>query len=145
MREVTALYLTFALADVCRPHQRFALAGAQVAQILPPTALVSVPLAPTAVCGILNLRGRLVTVVDPAPLLGQPAQAHTLATAGAHILILEPGGADRRSSLGLWVAQLLGTQAALPESPGPLQIINLEAMMQQLGRLFTRPHAQGAT
>lgn len=50
---------------------RYGLALAQVAKVLPAAALKSVPLAPSYVAGLLDLHGQPVPVIDIARLAGQ--------------------------------------------------------------------------
>jgi purine-binding chemotaxis protein CheW len=88
--------------------------------VVPPAALSKVPRAPAALLGIMNLRGRVVAVVDllyvlPAHLLGPPASpAVTLPTnaTGARILMLERG----RREVGLLVQ---GVEGITDDRPGP--------------------------
>ena len=54
----------------------FGLDVAHVAQVLEIESTVAVPLAPSVVEGIVNHQGRILTIVDPAPLLDLPPQAH---------------------------------------------------------------------
>jgi chemotaxis signal transduction protein len=56
----------------------FGIDVAQVLEVLEPSSVSSVPLAPEIVRGIMTHHGRIITVVDPAPLLGLPSQ-------GAHV------------------------------------------------------------
>jgi chemotaxis signal transduction protein len=42
----------------------------QLQQVVEPTTVAPVPLAPAVVLGIMSFHGRIVTVVDPAPILG---------------------------------------------------------------------------
>ncbi len=53
-------------------EQWFGLAVAAVRDVLGPRPLATVPLAPPAVAGSLNLRGRIVTAIDPRACLGLP-------------------------------------------------------------------------
>jgi purine-binding chemotaxis protein CheW len=60
----------------------------------------------------MNLRGRVVAVVDLAELMGLAPQP--LAAGAGQVLLLDR---DKRA-LGLLVGQVLGVEA-LPEAPGP--------------------------
>ncbi len=58
-------YVTFTIKD-----QMFGIPVLQVQDILTPTTIASVPLAPPEVKGSINLRGRIVTVIDVRVRLG---------------------------------------------------------------------------
>lgn len=61
-------FVTFAVMD-----QRFGVPISRVQDILMPDRIAPVPLAPLAVRGSINLRGRIVTVIDVRIRLGLPA------------------------------------------------------------------------
>jgi purine-binding chemotaxis protein CheW len=63
-------FVTFVIAD-----QRFGVPVHRVQDILKPERIAPVPLAPAAVKGSINLRGRIVTVVDVRERLGLPRRA----------------------------------------------------------------------
>jgi purine-binding chemotaxis protein CheW len=58
----------------------------QLREVLPALPLARIPGAPAAVCGVANVRGELVTVVDGRTLLGEadttPAEAIVLVRLG---------------------------------------------------------------
>lgn len=56
---------TFRIHDAC-----FAVPSAGVVEVLRAGRLARVPLAPPGVLGLVHLRGRIVTVIDPAAHLG---------------------------------------------------------------------------
>ena len=60
-------YLTFQLAD-----QSFGLSVLQVNDVLGPQKMTRAPLAPSAVAGVMNLRGRIVTAINVRRCLGLP-------------------------------------------------------------------------
>lgn len=62
--------LTFTLAD-----QLFGVPVLQVNDVLGPQKLTRTPLAPLAVAGVMNLRGRIVTAIDVRRCLGQELRA----------------------------------------------------------------------
>lgn len=64
----TAQYLTFTLAD-----EVFALDIGQVREVLDFTAITKVPRTPDFMCGVINLRGNVVPVVDMRLKFGMPA------------------------------------------------------------------------
>jgi purine-binding chemotaxis protein CheW len=70
--------------------------------VVPQPPFARVPRAAPAVRGAMNLRGRVVAVVELAPLLGCPPDE--LGPAQGHVLILDR---DRRG-LGLLVSSVLG-------------------------------------
>lgn len=53
--------------------QLFGLPIAMVHEVFSPEAITGVPLAPKAIAGLLNLRGRIVTMLDMRRLLGLAA------------------------------------------------------------------------
>jgi purine-binding chemotaxis protein CheW len=61
--------LTFMLAN-----QLFGVPVLQVNDVLGIQKLTNTPLAPPAVAGLMNLRGRIVTTIDVRKCLGQPAR-----------------------------------------------------------------------
>lgn len=60
---------------------------ARVQEVLRPTPVTRLPLAPPAVRGLLNLRGRIVPAVDLRHVLGLPAAP--AGTAGAHLVVFD--------------------------------------------------------
>ena len=55
-------------------EQLFGLPIARVQDVFVPARLTRVPLAPPEVAGVLNLRGRIVTMIDMRRRLGMPAR-----------------------------------------------------------------------
>jgi purine-binding chemotaxis protein CheW len=128
--------------------ERFALPLEAVREVVvPQPPFARVPRAGAAVKGGMNLRGRVVAVVELAPLLGLPPDA--LGPAQGHVLVLER---DRRG-LGLLVAAVLGVDAvALPGTgagePGgpsrgvaavrgaPVTVLDPEALEARAAALF---------
>lgn len=62
-------YLTFMLGD-----EEFALQIAKVREVLDYTSITKVPRMPEFLCGVINLRGYVVPVIDLRLKLGIPAQ-----------------------------------------------------------------------
>ena len=62
-------FLTFTLAD-----QLFGVSVLQVNDVLGPQKITRTPLSPSAIAGVMNLRGRIVTAVDVRSCLRQPAR-----------------------------------------------------------------------
>jgi purine-binding chemotaxis protein CheW len=68
----TREFLTIIIAD-----QLFGIPVLQVQDVLGAQKVTKVPLAPPAIAGSLNLRGRIVTAVDVRTCLGLPANEAT--------------------------------------------------------------------
>jgi len=77
----------------------------------PPTVFSRVPAAPPPIRGVINLRGRVVTVVDLRMLLGLPDGA----TKSEKIILLDQG----RRDLGLLVSEVEGIESLEKISPSP--------------------------
>ncbi len=95
--------------------ERFAIPLAAVRDVvLPQPPFARVPRASEAVRGVMNLRGRVVAVVDLAPLVGLAPQP--LEGAAGQVLILDHG----KRALGFLIAGVLGVEAiSPPEGAGP--------------------------
>jgi purine-binding chemotaxis protein CheW len=93
--------------------ERYALPLDAVREVVvPQPPFARVPRASEAVRGVMNLRGRVVAVVDLAALVGLPPQA--LAAGTGHVLVLDR---DKRA-LGLLVGAVLGVEPLPPPEPG---------------------------
>ncbi len=95
--------------------ERYALPLEAVREVVvPQPPFARVPRCPDAVRGVMNLRGRVVAVVDLAQLVGLPAQK--LEPGGSQVLILDHG----KRALGLLIAGVVGVEAleGPPEAPG---------------------------
>lgn len=94
--------------------ERFALPLEAVREVvLPQPPFARVPRASEAVRGVMNLRGRVVAVVDLAALVGLPPQA--LAESASHVLILDSG----KRSLGFLIGGVVGVEPlAVPPEAG---------------------------
>ncbi len=75
------LYLTFKLED-----EIFAIDVAQVREVLDLSTITKVPQAPDFMCGVINVRGSVVPVVDMRLKFGLPAVEKTLDT---RIVVME--------------------------------------------------------
>ncbi len=92
--------------------ERFGLPLEAVREVVvPQPPFARVPRAPAAVRGAMNLRGRVLAVVELAPLLGLGAEA--LGPGQGHVLVLDRA----RRGLGLLVASVLGVEP-LEAPPG---------------------------
>lgn len=77
-------YLTFMLAG-----QMFGVSVLQVNDVLRPQKTTRTPLAPPTISGIMNLRGRIVTVIDVRRCLNQPPPGED---AGGMSVVVEQNG-----------------------------------------------------
>ena len=84
--------------------ERYGLPLATVREVVPPASMSLVPRAPEAVKGIMNLRGRVVTIVELGVLLGLKPNG---ATPNCKVVILDRG----RRDLGLLVSEVEGIHA----------------------------------
>jgi chemotaxis signal transduction protein len=137
----------------------FALDVRHVSQVIEPGALSPVPLAPAVVLGLLSHRGRIVTLVDPAPLLEFEPQPTPVAN--AVILRHEVAGP---AHLGFRVGRIHGIVgrgdiAAVDVELRPcvawvaqagrrlIHVLDLQPLLERLSRLFgssdSRPLVQG--
>jgi purine-binding chemotaxis protein CheW len=83
--------------------ERFALPLDAVAEVVPPASTFTyVPRSPPAVRGAMNVRGRVVAVVDLAALLGLPASRG----GAGQVLVLD----RERRALGFLVDEVLGVE-----------------------------------
>jgi purine-binding chemotaxis protein CheW len=93
--------------------ERYAMALDAVREVVvPQPPFARVPRASDAVRGVMNLRGRVVAVVDLAPLVGLPPQP--LAAGVGHVLVLDR---DKRA-LGLLIGAVLGVEPLPPPEAG---------------------------
>ncbi|HEY7724887.1 MAG TPA: chemotaxis protein CheW [Anaeromyxobacteraceae bacterium] len=105
--------------------ERFGLPLEAVREVvIPQPPFARVPRAGAAVRGAMNLRGRVVAVVDLAALVGVGAEP--LAGGRGQVLVLDR---DRRA-LGLLVGQVIGVEALGPERAEPPG-----SMVRGVGRL----------
>jgi purine-binding chemotaxis protein CheW len=85
--------------------------------VLPQPPFARVPRASEAVRGVMNLRGRVIAVVDLAPLVGLAPQP--LAASQGHVLLLDR---DKRT-LGLLIGAVLGVEALAPPEGTPGEVV----------------------
>jgi purine-binding chemotaxis protein CheW len=88
-------YLTFVLGG-----EMFALNILTIKEILEFGSLTEVPMMPDFVRGVINLRGRVVPVVDLQQRLGKASSQNTKRTC---IVIVEVGVEDERQDIGVIV------------------------------------------
>jgi purine-binding chemotaxis protein CheW len=91
--------------------ERYALPLEAVREVVvPPPHWSRVPRAPPAVQGVINLRGRVVTLIELRNLLGLDGQS-----ASQKIILLDRG----RRDLGLLVSEVDGIESIEKVVPGP--------------------------
>jgi purine-binding chemotaxis protein CheW len=94
--------------------ERFALPLEAVREVVvPQPPYARVPRAPAAVRGAMNLRGRVVAVVELAPIVGLPADV--LAPGQGNVIVLD----REKRGLGVLVAGVLGVEAVEPPRAEP--------------------------
>lgn len=89
---------------------RCALPLGAVREVVVPAQLSRVPRAPRSIPGVMNLRGRVVTVVDLGVLLG----GEPVCDGGQRVLML-----DGRKDVGVLVSQVHSIVSLGPETPVP--------------------------
>jgi purine-binding chemotaxis protein CheW len=88
-------YLTFSLAG-----ETFAIGILAIKEIIEYRKPTEVPMAPAAVCGVINLRGAVVPVMDPQARFGRPPSPVGKRTC---IVIVEVALQDERQVIGVLV------------------------------------------
>ena len=88
-------YLSFRLAG-----EEYGLEILKVQEIIGMLNVTRVPRTPDWVRGVINLRGRVIPVIDARRKFGMPAEPDTEKTC---IIIVHVGAAERRAQLGLVV------------------------------------------
>jgi purine-binding chemotaxis protein CheW len=126
-------------------RERFALPLEAVREVvLPQPPFARVPRASEAVRGVMNLRGRVVAVVDLAALMGLPPQR--LEAEGSHVLILDHG----KRAIGFLIGGVVGVEAiapleegapalvrgVAPASSGAVTLLGADALAAEAERLF---------
>jgi purine-binding chemotaxis protein CheW len=110
---VPTQYLTFTLGG-----EAFAIGILAIKEIIEYRQPTAVPMAPPAVCGVINLRGAVVPVMDPRVRFGQPSSPVGKRTC---IVIVEVAqGDDERQVIGVLVdavSEVLEIPAADIEAP----------------------------
>ena len=98
--------------------ERFALPLGSVREVvLPQPPFARVPRCSEPVRGVMNLRGRVVAVVDLAALMGLPAQQ--LEAGSGHVLILDQG----KRTLGFLIGGVVGVEPLAPIEDGPTGLV----------------------
>lgn len=125
--------------------ERFAIPLAAVREVVvPQPPFARVPRASEAVRGVMNLRGRVVAVVDLAALVGLAPQR--LEGAAGQVLILEHG----KRALGFLIGGVIGVEAIAPSGEagpglvrgvapaanGAVTLLAADALASEAERLF---------
>ncbi len=125
--------------------ERYALPlGAVREVVLPQPPFARVPRSSDAVRGVMNLRGRVVAVVDLAALVGLAPQP--LQPLAGQVLILEHG----RRALGFLIGGVVGVEAIAPPEEeaaglvrgvaqagtGAVTVLAPDALASEAARLF---------
>jgi purine-binding chemotaxis protein CheW len=124
--------------------ERYALPLSAVREVvLPQPPFARVPRSSHAVRGVMNLRGRVVAVVDLAALVGLAPQP--LAEGAGQVLILDQG----KRALGFLIAGVLGVEPLEPPeaadgmvrgvasaSTGAVTVLGADALATEAERLF---------
>src|SRR4051794_33103581 len=103
--------------------QRFGLPILRVQDVFVPERLTRVPLAPREVAGLLNLRGRIVTLIDMRRRLGL--------TEGGGEAVMAIGGESRGESYGLLVDSV-GEVLKLDDNLREANPVNLDPRLAEL-------------
>jgi purine-binding chemotaxis protein CheW len=106
--------------------ERFALPLQSIREVVnPQPPFARVPRVPDAVRGAMNLRGRVVAVVDLAPLVGLPRQP----LEGGQVVVLDL----ERRALGLLIEGVLGVESfEVPEAASPGAVVRGVASVKGL-------------
>jgi purine-binding chemotaxis protein CheW len=125
--------------------ERFALPLEAVREVvLPQPPFARVPRVSEAVRGVMNLRGRVMAVVDLAALMGLPAQP--LGEGVGQVLILDQG----KRAIGFLIGAVLGVEPLEPPaeearalvrgvvsgSAGVITLLGADALLQAAVALF---------
>jgi purine-binding chemotaxis protein CheW len=80
---------TFEVLVFAIESERYAFPGSQVREVRPLGLLSRLPGTPALIRGLINVRGRIVPVIDLRPLLGMPSDERPLMSV---VLVAAPGG-----------------------------------------------------
>jgi purine-binding chemotaxis protein CheW len=105
---------TLRLAVFQVDDQRYGLEVQTVERVLPVVAIPELPGAPEVVRGAVNVRGRVIPVVDLRVRFGQPARALRLSD---HLLLVR----TRRRRLALLIAEAQGVVSVPREALTPME------------------------
>jgi purine-binding chemotaxis protein CheW len=115
----------------------FSLDASVVQEVIRPGSVTPVRHASTEICGVINLRGRIVTLLDTALILGFE---RSVPDADSRIFIVE----DRNEFLGLLVDRVAevveiepGREEPVPVNIPPAQARFFKSICRTDGRLIT--------
>jgi purine-binding chemotaxis protein CheW len=108
----TTQYLSFALGD-----EIFAVDVAKVREILDVTTITKIPQTPDFMRGVINLRGRVVPVMDMRLKFGMPATEQTVNTCIIVIEVVHEGDTLVLGSLADSVQEVLELEPGQIEPP----------------------------
>ncbi len=150
-----ASVLIFELGQAAPPLEAslFGIDVTQVLHVFEPSTPSPVPLAPSIVLGIVNHHGRIVTVVDPGPILG--IESTGLGGTESRVILLRRGELAT-GNVGLYVRQVheIVPAAGLKAVDVPvakcvewvaqrgrhlINIVRVESLLAEIGREFSGP------
>jgi purine-binding chemotaxis protein CheW len=108
--------------------ESYGIAVGQVDEIIRPPAITAVPGAPASIAGVINLRGRIIPVVDLRPRRGPPDGADGRTS---RILVLRVGG----KSIG---AAVDAVSDVLRIPPGTIEPSGVKAHLSGIARFDDR-------
>lgn len=109
--EETTQFLTFTLAD-----EVFAVDIRRVKEVLEYTPMTKVPRTPESMCGVINLRGSVVPVMDLRIKFGMPPSERTVNTC---IIIIEVSVKDTVTVLGAMADSVKEVMSLDPDQVDP--------------------------
>lgn len=130
---VAQSFLTVQVGD-----ERFALPASDVAEVIRPPAVTRVPLGPSSLLGVANLRGAVMPVVSLHRLLGEEVSP----SSNARVVVI-----DRGTPVGLMIDKVTSLGEAGVASPDsgagnsvgtPARTIDLDALLAKDFGRFTR-------
>ena len=114
--------------------QLFGLPIARVLDVFVPARLARVPLAPPEIAGLLNLRGRIITVIDMRRRLrlqARPADAAAMAI-----------GIERNGEAYGFLVDSVGEVMRIPESVRAANPVNLDSRLAEVSAGIYRLHGE---
>lgn len=95
LKDLAGKYLTFALA-----HEEYGIGILKVREIIGLMEITAVPQTPDFVKGVINLRGRVIPVLELRTKFGMPSQDYTDRTC---IIVVEVSGSSGTIQVGMLV------------------------------------------
>jgi purine-binding chemotaxis protein CheW len=106
-RQTSGRFLTFAIA-----HERYGFEISRVQEIIQVAQITRVPKATSAVKGVINLRGKIIPVIDLRLRFGIPEAEYNNRTC---IIVIEMNWQDERIAVGVIVDTVLEVLDFTPE------------------------------